>query len=99
MLFRSAAKGEDAAGASGSGASRAAALFNRLAASMSFTKGDLQRAFERATGVRPKQGSDDPDRPPRPDRKELERARELEAELERRQREQGREDRGPDRER
>jgi hypothetical protein len=74
-------------------------LFNRLAAGAGFTKGDLQRAYERATGIRPKPGSDDPGRPPQMDEDKLGRARDMKAELERREREQDRDERGPDRER
>ena len=74
---------QEATGAAGGGG-RTVGLFNRLAAGIGFTKGDLQAAFERATGVRPKKGSDDPDRPPQLDDAKLDRARALRDELNRR---------------
>jgi len=68
------------------GGGRAAGLFNRLAAGMGFTKGDLQAAFERATAGKTSSSGDADTKghiPADPER--LEQARQLRDELNRRQ--------------
>ena len=65
----------------------------------SFTKGDLQRAFERAKDPERKPSPGQPEHTEEIDPEKLEQAREKKDELEKRQREQEqhRKDRGPDR--
>lgn len=72
-------------------------VFSRVA--QPFTKGDLQRAFERAKDPERKPASGQQERAEEIDPEKLEQAREKKDELERRQREQERDrkDRGPDR--
>jgi hypothetical protein len=78
------ARPEAAAGAGGGG-SRTAGLFNRLAAGMGFTKGDLQAAFERAASGKPRSSGDADTNAPAPaDPEKLEHARQLRDELNRR---------------
>ena len=78
------ARPEAAAGAGGGG-SRTAGLFNRLAAGMGFTKGDLQAAFERAASGKPRSSGDADTNAPAPaDPEKLDRARQLRDELNRR---------------
>jgi hypothetical protein len=79
----------EATGAAGGGG-KAAGLFNRLAAGMGFTKGDLQAAFERvAAGKAGSSGEGDTKGPglqyTPADPEKLEQARELRDELNRRQ--------------
>jgi len=67
------------------GGGRAAGLFNRLAAGMGFTKGDLQAAFERATtGKAVPSGDSDTKGHSPADPEKLEQARQLRDELNRR---------------
>ncbi len=89
--FDKALKAQDVA-ASGGGSG----LLGRLAAR--FTKGDLQAAFERATSARTRPSGDTDTRGPAVvDPEKLDRASSLKEELERLQREQDRDKRGPDR--
>ena len=76
---------------------RLAALLTRMA--QPFTKGDLQRAFERAKDPERKPSPGQPEHTEEIDPEKLEQAREKKDELEKRQREQEqhRKDRGPDR--
>jgi hypothetical protein len=97
--FDKALKAQEPTGAAGGG-NKAVGLFNRLAAGLGFTKGDLQAAFERATTgkARPAGDGDTGGRAPADPEKRAEAIR-LRDDLERRQRQQGRDERGPDRER
>jgi uncharacterized membrane protein YccC len=77
------------------GGGRTVGLFNRLAAGMGFTKGDLQAAFERATAGKARASGDTDTKGPSPaDPEKLEQARQLRDELNRR-----RPRPGPDRDR
>jgi hypothetical protein len=68
------------------GGGRTAGLFNRLAAGMGFTKGDLQAAFERATAGKAVPSGDTDTKGHSPaDPEKLEQARQLRDELNRRQ--------------
>src|ERR1019366_3754976 len=88
---------QEATAAAGGG--RAAGLFNRLAAGMGFTKGDLQAAFERATAGKAVPSGDADSKGHTPaDPEKLEQARQLRDELNRRQPRPG-PDRDRDRER
>jgi hypothetical protein len=67
------------------GGGRTVGLFNRLAAGMGFTKGDLQAAFERATaGKTVRTGDTDTKSPSPADPEKLEQARQLRDDLNRR---------------
>jgi hypothetical protein len=88
--FDKAIKAQEAAGDEADGGSkkpgRAVGLFNRLAAGIGFTKGDLQAAFERATsGKTIRTGDTDTKGPAPADPEKLEQARELRDQLDRRQ--------------
>jgi hypothetical protein len=89
--------GQTTGDSGGSPKGRLAGLFSRMA--QPFTKGDLQRAFERAKDPERKPASGQQERAEEIDPEKLEQAREKKDELERRQREQERDrkDRGPDR--
>ena len=77
------------------GGGRTVGLFNRLAAGMGLTKGDLQAAFERATTGKARPSGDTDTKGPAPaDPEKLEQARQLRDELNRR-----RPRPGPDRDR
>jgi len=90
---------QEGTGATGGGGNRAVGLFNRLAAGMGLTKGDLQAAFERATAGKARPSGDTDTKGPSPaDPEKLEQARSLRDELDRRQPRPG-PDRGRDRER
>jgi hypothetical protein len=68
------------------GGGRTAGLFNRIAAGMGFTKGDLQAAFERATAGKAGSSGDADTKGHTPaDPEKLEQARQLRDELNRRQ--------------
>src|ERR1017187_3561403 len=84
-------------GGNGACPSLTAKLLNRMA--QSFTKGDLQRAFERAKDPERKPSPGQPEHTEEIDPEKLEQAREKKDELEKKQREQEqhRKDRGPDR--
>jgi hypothetical protein len=79
--FQKAVEGREAVKAAGSGGNKTAALFNRLAAGMGFSKGDLQRAFERARGKAGTAGGSDAGRYAPVDPEELEKARSLRDQL------------------
>jgi hypothetical protein len=79
--FQKAVEGREAVKAAGSGGNKTAALFNRLAAGMGFSKGDLQRAFERARGKAGTAGGSDASRHAPVDPEELEKARSLRDQL------------------
>jgi hypothetical protein len=83
--FEKAITRQQASGTAGSG-SKAPALFNRLAAGIGLTKGDLQAAFERATAGKTvrKEDTDTAGHAP-VDAEKLERARQLHDELSSRQ--------------
>ena len=75
---------QEATGAAGGGG-RTVGLFNRLAAGIGFTKGDLQAAFERATAGKAVSSGDADTKGPAPaDPEKLEQARALRDELNRR---------------
>src|ERR1019366_2817630 len=75
---------QEATAAAGGG--RAAGLFNRIAAGMGFTKGDLQAAFERATAGKAVSSGDADTKGHSPaDPEKLEQAGQLRDELNRRQ--------------
>jgi hypothetical protein len=72
--------------ATAAGGGRKAGLFNRLAAGMGFTKGDLQAAFERATAGKTVPSGDADTKGLAPaDSEKLEQARQLRDEINRRQ--------------
>ena len=84
--FEKALARQEPAGAAGDGGGQAVGLFNRLAAGIGLTKGDLQAAFERATAgktVRKEDaGTNGPAPAPAPaDPEKLERARQLRDQL------------------
>jgi hypothetical protein len=77
---------QEGTGATGGGGNRAVGLFNRLAAGIGFTKGDLQAAFERATAGKARPAGDTDTKGPAPaDPEKLEQSRQLRDELDRRQ--------------
>jgi hypothetical protein len=83
--FQKAMARQEATTAAG-GAGRTVGLFNRLAAGLGFTKGDLQAAFERATAGKTVRTGDTDTKGPSPvDPEKLEQARQLRDELNRRQ--------------
>ena len=79
--FQKAVEGREAVKAAGSGGNKTAALFNRLAAGMGFSKGDLQRAFERARGKAGAAGGSDAGSHAPVDSEELEKTRKLRDQL------------------
>ena len=79
--FQKAAEGREAVRAAGSGGNKTAGLFNRLAAGMGFSKGDLQRAFERARGKAGTAGGSDGGSRAPVDPEELEKTRKLRDQL------------------
>ena len=89
--------GQTTGDSGGSPKGRLAGLFSRMA--QPFTKGDLQRAFERAKDPERKPAPEQQERAEEIDPEKLEQARDKKDDLERRQREQERDrkDRGPDR--
>jgi hypothetical protein len=80
--FEKALARQEPAGAAGDGGGQAVGLFNRLAAGIGLTKGDLQAAFERATAGKTVRKEDAGTNGPAPaDPEKLERARQLRDQL------------------